>query len=121
MKRTTPLSRALLPVLAALTLSSPALARGSDPSVATANFASCDKPVWPEAALAAKRTGEVTLGFDVDAAGKIMDSRVLRSSGHADLDEAARVGISKCTFKAGMKDGQPVKSSMRMKYIWTLK
>lgn len=120
MKHSTVLTRAVLPMLAALMLSSPAMAH-ADPSVATADFASCDKPVWPEAALAEKRTGTVTLGFDVDEAGKILGSQVIRSSGHRDLDEAAQVGISKCTFKPGMKDGQPVKSSMRMQYVWTLK
>ncbi|MBC7684472.1 MAG: energy transducer TonB, partial [Bdellovibrionales bacterium] len=48
-------------------------------------------------------------------------SAVEKSSGHSDLDEAAREGISKCTFNPGMANGKPVRSAMQMKYIWTLK
>lgn len=111
---------ALLTACACLMLSSPAIAN-YDASVAIVAFNSCEKPAWPEAALAEKRTGTVTLSFDVDEAGKLVGSSVVRSSGHADLDEAAREGISKCDFRPGMKDGLPVRSTMRVQYVWTLK
>lgn len=89
-------------------------------SRAVANFGSCSKPVWPQAALAEQRTGTVTLKFLIDADGKVKDSGVVKSSGHADLDEAARVGIEKCTFKPGIKDGKPVEAWTMMQYVWTL-
>lgn len=88
---------------------------------AMANFRSCKKPVWPAAALSERRTGTVTLGFKIGVDGKVEESRVNRSSGHRDLDEAARKGIELCSFEPAIKDGKPVAEWMRMQYVWTLK
>ena len=85
-----------------------------------ANFRSCKKPLWPDGAIAAGRTGTVTMGFKIDTQGKVLASKISNSSGHRDLDEAARVGIEQCTFKPGMKDGKVVTSSMTMQYVWVL-
>lgn len=88
---------------------------------ALADFSTCAKPVWPEASLKAEETGTVTLGFLIDVDGKVVDSKVKKSSGHPALDKAAQVGIEKCTFKPETVNGKPVKSWMRMQYVWTLK
>lgn len=122
MIRTTTLLRAAVPALAALLFAAPASAHddGTD-TVAVADFFSCDKPVWPQAAIAEGRTGTVTLMFEISAEGKVLRSMVAKSSGHADLDEAAREGISKCAFKPGTHDGKPATTGMRIQYVWTLK
>lgn len=86
-----------------------------------ADFSSCKKPNWPKAALREERTGTVTLGFKISTDGKVVESRIQRSSGHADLDEAAMAGIGMCSFKAGTRDGAPVETWMQMQYVWTLK
>ena len=85
-----------------------------------ADFNSCKKPEWPVAALAAERTGTVTLGFKISTDGKSMASRIVRSSGHHDLDQAARSGIEQCRFRPGTRDGKPVEAWMKMQYVWTL-
>ena len=85
-----------------------------------ADFRSCKKPKWPDGALAAGRTGTVTLGFKISADGNPVASRIEQSSGHADLDEAAKAGIEQCHFKPGTGNGQPVESWMKMQYVWTL-
>lgn len=122
MNRITKLLRVALPVIAASLLAGPAMASEGDPyRLATADFFTCEKPVWPAAALAEGRQGKVTLMFEIDADGKILRSKVANSSGHADLDEAALEGISKCAFNPGMHDGKPIKSVMRVQYVWTLK
>ena len=48
----------------------------------------------------------MTLGFPVGADGTLKDSKVKKSSGHADLDEAARSGIFKCKFKPATQAGR---------------
>lgn len=80
----------------------------------------CAKPEWPAASLAARATGTVTLHLLIDVDGKVVDTKVLRSSGHEALDEAARSGISKCRFNPGLKDGKPGKAWLMMQYAWTL-
>ena len=110
-------------LIAALLLAAPAMANnnGSNVKVATADFFSCSKPVWPAADLAAGHQGTVTLTFEIDANGKVLRSKVDNSSGHPALDQAALEGISKCKFNPGMADGKPVRSGMHMRYVWTLK
>lgn len=87
---------------------------------ALADFSTCSKPKWPEGATARKESGTVTLKFLVGADGKFKKSQVQKSSGYTDLDEAARTGIEKCSFKPALSAGKPVESWMQMKYVWVL-
>ena len=84
------------------------------------DFTSCAKPVWPAEALQAKQTGTVTLSFQVTAAGKVEGSSIARSSGHPALDEAARSGIARCTFKPALAKGKTISSPVQVQYVWTL-
>ena len=87
---------------------------------ARADFDSCAKPVWPAASLKAQHTGKVTLAFEIGVDGKVVDSKVKQSSGHPELDQAAREGISLCRFRPATRNGKPVKQWMDMQYVWTL-
>ena len=84
------------------------------------DFGVCAKPVWPAASRQAKEEGTVNMSFDVDAAGKVVGSSVVNSSGHPALDEAARSGIAKCTFKPALAGGKPVGASVKVQYVWRL-
>lgn len=84
------------------------------------DFGVCGKPAYPAASLQAKDEGTVTMSFDVDAAGKVHGSSVVKSSGHPALDEAARSGIAKCTFKPALAGGKPVSASVKVQYVWRL-
>lgn len=82
-------------------------------------FGSCpQKPAWPEAAKLEKRHGKVGLMFDIGPDSSVVGSKVMRTSGHADLDEAARLGIAKCKFKAATRNGIPVQGSADLDYVW---
>lgn len=88
---------------------------------AVVNFDKCALPEWPAAAVAQQRTGKVVLGFLIAADGKVKSTRVEQSSGHADLDQAARTAIEKCSFTPATKAGKPVESWLKMMYDWNLK
>lgn len=115
----------ILPALPALlaTLAGCATAPAQPSVAATAAaivFGSCpQKPVWPEAAQRAQRTGTVALAFLVDADNALLESAVKRGSGHADLDEAARVGLARCKFRAATRNGRPVRGWAEVTYVWT--
>jgi TonB family protein len=83
-------------------------------------FGSCQKPHYPAGSHKAGNTGTVTLGFLVDSQGRAIDSKVETSSGHGDLDTAAREAIALCQFKPATLGGKPVQAWMKMKYVWTL-
>lgn len=109
--------------LASLTIYAEAMAAdkvAGQTATAVVDFNTCAKPLWPEGAIARKEQGAVTLAFTVGADGKAKSSAVVKSSGFADLDEAARTGIEKCTFKPGTKAGKPFESTMKMQYVWVL-
>ncbi|MDN2712833.1 M56 family metallopeptidase [Janthinobacterium sp. SUN118] len=88
---------------------------------AVADFATCSKPVYPAASRQAKEAGTVNLSLDIDANGKVLASKLVRSSGHPALDEAARSGIAKCIFKPALAGGKPVSSTVPFQYVWSLK
>jgi protein TonB len=89
-------------------------------TAAVANFNTCAKPEWPRSSLRNEETGTVTLAFVIGIDGRVVESRVTKSSGFRELDKAAVNGISKCVFKPGTTDGKPEQSSMQMQYVWTL-
>jgi len=87
---------------------------------AVMQMGSCKKPVYPHGALARKETGTVTLAFNVDATGKATSSAVDRSSGYSELDEAAHSALALCHFQPATEAGLPVKSVVKVQYVWTL-
>lgn len=80
----------------------------------------CQKPEYPAASKRLEEEGVVVLRFMIDEVGKVLESRVETSSGHARLDEAARSALSQCQFKPGTVDGTPERSWASLKYVWRL-
>jgi bla regulator protein BlaR1 len=89
-------------------------------SLAQVRFDSCVRPEYPQQSLRDKQTGAVVLGFLVDRNGKVVDSRVDRSSGYAALDEAARLSIASCTFTPAKENGVAVQAWAPVRYVWSL-
>jgi len=85
-----------------------------------AQFNSCAKPMYPAEALAKRLQGTVTLQFKVEADGSVQDSKVMKSSGDASLDEAARVAIAKCTFTPATVNGRPKAAWAPVQYVWSV-
>ncbi len=117
--------KAAIPVLALATLTLAAcstVAPKADPVYIqpVADFKTCAKPEWPVASLRKEETGTVTLKFEIGETGEVMDSMVKNSSGHPDLDQAARNGIKKCRFIPGTIDGKPARMWLQMQYVWLL-
>lgn len=80
----------------------------------------CSKPEYPAKSLRNEETGTVTLQFLIGLDGRVVESRVEKSSGYRDLDNAARNALSLCKFKPGTTDGKPEQSWTKMQYVWKL-
>ena len=111
------------------TLSALILTLGSAAALAGAHAAevapamdanSCDRPKYPKAALINEETGTVSMGFLIGADGKVMESKVEKSSGSKSLDKAALSSLSQCKFKAGSKDGKPSELWAKVDFTWKL-
>lgn len=83
-------------------------------------FDTCIKPAYPRASLRNEETGMVQLDFLVDAEGKPVQIRKVRSSGYADLDNATLLSLSACSFKPLVVDGKPAAAWAEVQYVWTL-
>lgn len=80
----------------------------------------CEKPEYPRKSLRNEEQGTVTLEFLIGLDGRVVDSKVDKSSGFKDLDKAAIAGLSLCKFTPGTVDGKPVQSWTKMQYVWKL-
>ena len=99
------------------------LARAADDTLdkrIKASFApdGCTRPEWPKGALEAKHAGTTTLALFIGEDGKVVQSKITKSSGYEELDEAARVSISKCRFNPGKLNGKPLDAWLEMQYVW---
>jgi len=80
----------------------------------------CEKPPYPPASVRAEETGIVNLRFVIDTDGRAIESKVIKSSGHHRLDEAARAALGSCRFKPGTLDGKPYQTSVDIQYEFKL-
>ncbi|MES2072190.1 MAG: energy transducer TonB [Pseudomonadota bacterium] len=80
----------------------------------------CAKPPYPPASLRNEESGVVSLSLLVGVDGKVVDSRIEKSSGYRNLDNAARDGLSLCKFIPGTVDGKPEQFWTKLQYVWKL-
>lgn len=80
----------------------------------------CTKPAYPAEALRNEWTGTTTITFLIGPDGLVKGARLVKSSGHVVLDDAAKDALSRCQFKAAMVDGKPVAAWQPVQYVWSL-
>ncbi|MHB8913250.1 MAG: energy transducer TonB [Lysobacter sp.] len=82
---------------------------------------SAPSPRYPPEAIRGGLTGTVELEILVGTDGKPLEVRVVRSSGHRLLDQAARkIVLSQWRFLPAMRDGRPVQALGRVPIAFTL-
>lgn len=82
---------------------------------------SAPPPAYPVEAIRRGLTGTVELEILVDTDGKPLDARVVRSSGHRVLDQAARnVVLSRWRFEPALRDGRAVQALGRVPIVFSL-
>ena len=79
----------------------------------------CDKPEYPRASLVNEEQGTVVLALQIGADGKVMDSKVEKTSGFKNLDKAT-MKLASCKFKPMTKDGKAEEGWAKFEYSWTL-
>lgn len=78
------------------------------------------KAEYPKAALMNEEQGIVSMKFLISAEGRVLESKLDKTSGFKNLDKAAMQAISACKFKPGSKDGKPDSTWTKVEYNWTL-
>jgi TonB family protein len=80
----------------------------------------CVQPEYPKAAQREEAQGTVVLSFLIGTDGTVRDSKIKRSTGNVDLDEAARTSLQTCQFKPVVVAGKPVEAWTDVSYVWSL-
>lgn len=80
----------------------------------------CEKPDYPASSIRGGEEGTVNLAMLIGPDGRVLESKVEKSSGSRALDKAAIQGLSLCKFKPGSVDGVPEKSWAKLQYVWTI-
>ena len=80
----------------------------------------CEKPDYPASSIRSGEEGTVNLALLIGPDGRVLESKVEKSSGSRALDKAAIQGLSLCKFKPGSVDGVPEKSWAKLQYVWTI-
>ena len=97
--------------------------QGPDGPVSTLRIqpvtANC-KPDYPKEAILKNEQGTVKLEFEIAADAHLLGVTVLKSSGFTELDIAGVNGLSRCKFRASMKNGKPEQSSIKVDYVWKI-
>ena len=65
---------------------------------------------YPEEAAKKNLEGVATVAVLVDAAGRVEETRIAKTSGHGVLDDEALIAVARVRWQAGRKDGQAVSS-----------
>lgn len=84
------------------------------------DWSSCRRPEYPSFSVTRKEEGVVTVALDLDASGKVLDSRVAESSGHRLLDTAAQRAIARCRFSPARVDGDAQAATAQVRFAWKL-
>lgn len=95
-------------------------AKGPSRTEAVADFSTCAKPEYPRSSQRNEEQGVSTISFLIGVDGRVMDSKLTKSSGFRDLDKAAQTALGKCRFKPAMIDGKPEQAWTAVQYVWTL-
>lgn len=82
------------------------------------DFSTCARAPYPAAPRQRDMLGALTLGLLVSPDGTVRETRLVRSSGHPELDNAARTAMAACHFLDG-----PVRPTAdewaTMDYVWS--
>jgi len=80
----------------------------------------CAPPEYPPGAYRRGESGTVQLALLVGTDGKVIESKLQKSSGSHELDKTARKALSQCKFKTANGDALTEATWTNLTYVWTL-
>jgi len=80
----------------------------------------CVPPTYPPNAYSNGESGTVQLALLVGSDGRVIESKVQKSSGFSELNKAARKALSQCRFKVPNSDGKAEPVWTTLEYVFKL-
>jgi TonB family protein len=94
-------------------------AAAAAPASSEPALSQCAQPAYPKGALRAEQEGTVVIEYRLGSDGKVAQTRVAKSSGHALLDDASQEGVARCGVAPGASKGL-AHTWHPVKYVWVL-
>jgi TonB family protein len=79
------------------------------------------EPRYPALLRAQGVEGSVGMMIRISAAGRVEEARVVKSSGYAEFDEAAREAALGERFSPATRDGEPIEYALKYTYRFRIK
>lgn len=95
-----------------------ASAANASRNTVVADARDCPTPTYPDRSYRNGETGTVLLSLLVGTDGRVVESKVQKSSGYPELDKATKKAVAQCKFKPA--DGQTEPVWTKMVYAWSL-
>jgi TonB family protein len=108
------------PVAVASLAGAPAAASHPLRTAVFADARACTPPPYPINAYRNGESGSVLLALLVASDGRVLESKVQKSSGSPELDKAARKALSLCKFKPASSDAQAEPVWTNLNYVWSI-
>ncbi|TAN03522.1 MAG: energy transducer TonB [Rhodanobacteraceae bacterium] len=99
---------------------SPVLPAGDHFPAIDMTYKNAHPPRYPMTAVTAHHQGTVVLDVFVDTRSRVSDVKVQRSSGYPALDRAAEAAARHWRYAAGVKDGKPYASVLRVPVTFSM-
>jgi protein TonB len=80
----------------------------------------CEAPEYPARWVTEGEGGTVLVAFLVGTDGKVVDSKIVESSGSTRMDRASARAGARCAFQPGAKDGAAAPSWTKVRFSWVL-
>ncbi|MDP9140687.1 MAG: energy transducer TonB [Pseudomonadota bacterium] len=84
------------------------------------DWSSCRRPDYPDISVKRREQGVVGVDVDLDAAGKVLRSRVAQSSGHSRLDAVTQRAVERCRFSPATVGGVAQAATATVRFTWKL-
>ena len=85
--------------------------------VKTPRLVTCATPTYEEKSIIKDEEGMVKLALRIGADGKVLDAKLLTSSGFANLDKASLSAVQGCSFTANVPEATATWSNISFNWI----
>ena len=78
----------------------------------------CAAPADPVAAQDGKPSGGTVIDVQLAPDGRVLQSRILKSSGHREFDKAIMIAATRCTYPPQIVNGLPSATWLKLEHQW---
>ena len=104
-------------IVSTLLLSLTSTVAMADEDVKAPRLVACATPTYEDKFITREEEGIVKLALQIGADGKVVDAKIVNSSGFANLDKASLSAVHGCSFTANTTETSLTPSNISFKWV----